>query len=188
MKYQKYLLVSLLMLTWTAGVVSVYAEKPSPVSREPLATPTTQPEKGVYGAADRKPLPPGGWFTPSQELTEDAPITEACFKISEDVELFCIPDSTVQWGAESLSVIGNCENKDWDTNKESPTGDWSLWQTNRYWHEARLNSLGYGWEQVTDPTVNGILALSIWSDGQHWGPWSCRKWAEGVVVAESGGW
>ncbi len=249
----KYLVVWLMMLTWTLGAASVYAAKPSPVSIAlPEPTPT-MPEKGVTeptypivlgsgetgrseaqsglsgdsseggndeleedfihasgevervagtrvlatqgtsgicqeglsrsapreGCLARSVLWPGAVYPNSEE------ITTACFKVSESVPLFCVPDSTVQWGAEALAV-GECESH-WKPEAVSRTGDWGVMQLNRRWQEARVNRMGYVWEEVLDPAINLTVAWAIYQE-QSWRPWSCGPQAGGAVVAESGEW
>ncbi|GEM_PF-5844007 len=213
MRYLTHLLLLPLFLPLLFWVNTVEADgteraKAPILSVEPWPTPSVGIEKGRYDAGASQPIPlkgendgrctiqgsncrdvSGASSHRALQGVDVSPlahsvlgeIIEACFMMPS-TGLFCVPGSTVLWGAQSLALIDNCENKDWNPNAVSETDDWGLWQPNRI-HERRLNRLGYGWEQVTDPTVNGILALSIWSDNQSFGPWSCGHWAAGAVVA-----
>lgn len=120
--------------------------------------------------------------TPEPAMTADDPVDTACF-VEPLTGVFCIPDTTVQWGAESHELIDKCENGGWVPDKVSRTNDWGLWQINRPTHEPRIMSWGWVWEvHMIDPVYNGIYAKFLW-DHQGWQPWSCRKWTYGVVAA-----
>lgn len=50
--------------------------------------------------------------------------------------------------------------------------NWGLFQINVV-HRARVEAMGYSWDQILDPYVNAAVARSIY-DESGWGPWGCR--------------
>ena len=51
-------------------------------------------------------------------------------------------------------------------------GNWGLFQINTV-HRSRVAQMGYQWEDLLDPRVNSLVALSIFEE-QGWSPWGCR--------------
>jgi hypothetical protein len=53
-------------------------------------------------------------------------------------------------------------------------GNWGLFQVNSV-HRARVEAMGYSWDQILDPYVNAAVARGIYDDAGGWGPWGCRR-------------
>lgn len=68
-----------------------------------------------------------------------------------------------------------CENYKLNPEAISATGDHGLWQINRRWQEERVIKMGYTWQDMYDPHINTIIAITIFNE-QDWVPWSCRKY------------
>lgn len=68
-----------------------------------------------------------------------------------------------------------CENHKLNPEAISATGDHGLWQINRRWQEGRVIKMGYTWQDMYDPHINTIIAITIFNE-QDWTPWSCRKY------------
>lgn len=52
-------------------------------------------------------------------------------------------------------------------------GNWGLFQINRV-HAAKVNGMGYAWDEMLLPWQNAVVAAQIWSE-QGWRPWSCAR-------------
>lgn len=52
-------------------------------------------------------------------------------------------------------------------------GNWGLFQINRI-HRARVEAMGYTWDQMLMPYQNAQVAAAIWSE-QGWQPWTCAR-------------
>jgi len=74
---------------------------------------------------------------------------------------------------EEAIAVAHCEST-LDPGAISPGGgNWGLFQINSV-HRARVNQLGFGWDEMLHPWQNAQVAADIWAD-QGWRPWSCAR-------------
>ncbi|MBK5222053.1 MAG: transglycosylase SLT domain-containing protein [Acidimicrobiia bacterium] len=74
---------------------------------------------------------------------------------------------------EQAIAVAHCEST-LNPGAISPGGgNWGLFQINSV-HRARVNQLGFGWNEMLHPWQNAQVAADIWAQ-QGWRPWSCRK-------------
>ncbi len=50
-------------------------------------------------------------------------------------------------------------------------GNWGLFQINRV-HASLVESMGYSWDQITDPYVNSKVAREVYNSS-GWSAWAC---------------
>jgi len=72
---------------------------------------------------------------------------------------------------EKALAVAKCES---GLNPEAVSpggGNWGLFQINTI-HTSRVQSMGYSWDQITDPYVNSKVARSIYNE-VGWSAWAC---------------
>ena len=87
---------------------------------------------------------------------------------------------SVGWPDELLPTLGDVmwhESRCDPTQTNPATEDAGLVQVNRYWHERRVNDLGYEWEYVYKPEINLYVGYQIYLEAERfwgcgWQPWT----------------
>ncbi|MDP1820536.1 MAG: transglycosylase SLT domain-containing protein [Acidimicrobiales bacterium] len=74
--------------------------------------------------------------------------------------------------AEAAIAVARCESGLNPGAISRGGGNWGLFQINQV-HHRRVAAMGYAWEDMLDPTVNSLVARSIFEE-QGWQPWACR--------------
>lgn len=78
-----------------------------------------------------------------------------------------------RWGPEhgpKAVAVARCES---GLNPQASNGSHhGLFQISKRWHEARVNRMGYSFEQMYEAQPNIEVAYAIWSE-QGWRPWTC---------------
>jgi hypothetical protein len=123
----------------------------------PAAPPVAAPPVAVPAVVRRAPAPP-------------APVVVAVAPAPGSVEAI-IADV---FGPNARAAIGvaRCESHLNPGAISRGGGNWGLFQINRA-HRARVEAMGYRWEDLLDARVNSLVAKSIF-DEQGWRPWGCR--------------
>lgn len=74
---------------------------------------------------------------------------------------------------EQAVRVATCESSLDHTAISPGGGNWGLFQINTV-HRARVEAMGYTWDQMLLPFENAQVAAAIWAE-QGWRPWSCAR-------------
>ena len=118
-------------------------------------TPSSTSDDGSLGSSGSAPQP-------------ETVAPPSCYVADLDAPCVTMPPAMLQ---DAYAVI-NCESRH-NRLAISATGDWGLFQLNRYWQERRANRMGYDWSEMREVRPNVAVATAIFEE-QGWGPWSCR--------------
>ncbi len=74
---------------------------------------------------------------------------------------------------EQAVRVAHCESTLRPDAKSRGGGNWGLFQINTV-HRARVEAMGYTWDQMLLPYENARVAADIWAE-QGWRPWTCAR-------------
>jgi hypothetical protein len=74
---------------------------------------------------------------------------------------------------EQAIRVAHCESTLRPDAVSSGGGNWGLFQINRV-HRARVEAMGYSWDQMLYAYENSRVAADIWAE-QGWRPWTCAR-------------
>lgn len=74
---------------------------------------------------------------------------------------------------EQAVRVANCESTLNHAAVSPGGGNWGLFQINTV-HKARVEAMGYTWDQMLLPYENARVAAAIWAE-QGWRPWTCAR-------------
>lgn len=76
--------------------------------------------------------------------------------------------------AEQAVRVSSCETGGtFDPTVVNASGHTGLFQISRRYHEARVNRLGFTWDQMREAWPNITVAADLYAE-QGWRPWTCR--------------